>query len=794
MIQILALRESANGKKTEVWFEKGYRAVSVEQLFANPGTVLAKIPKDEQYNVYFTVADCDEAPKQPGEKGRRLVEQHHIPFDVDGLAITDPPDIGQLTIIAKVILKAIGVEWDKTAVLFSGGGLQFFVGVNAPITDVGEFDSKRVFYKAICSKIDAALLEAKIQGKADPSVWSAARLMRMPDTINRKPGRPERYARLLQGNIERIDFDLQQASGLPTIAQLDQVSPHVLKNFPEPDAKTILDAEKGCKFLSHCQISPEKVSEQEWYAMLSVTGRFKNGFKISHELSKGHPKYSQAETDNKINQALASSGPRTCKNINSLWGKCASCVHYNTSLVSPILIMGDDYISTAGTGFYHMIAGEHGPKRGKPDFEGLHKYFKTKYTYLALSDADALWKFNGKFYEELDKKEVMKFAQENFSPKPTENMRREFLSFVLVENMRDKDFFKTSVMGKMNFQNGVLDLETRTLHAHSPEYGFRGVLPCEYDEKAVAPTWSSFLDAVTASRKDLIAVLQEYMGYSFASMDCRGQKALALLGTGSNGKSTFNNVIRKLATKNGYSAINLKDMHNDQKRMMLEGKLLNFADENSMDAFKDSALFMTMVTGGDISVKKVYSQPYSYENTTKLIMNFNRLPHNSNTTDGFFRRLLIVPFDVKFSDELGNKDPLIEDKLSLELPGIFNWIMEGYDRYKKQGYKFTDAMEGKDILAEYRKDSDPVHTFMLEEVNFDSTDEIGSNRQELYTAFKSWCEDNGIKYYASSRRFFDEFRKGAKLMGLNDIDYRVRQDAVQMRMFRFIRLANTPKK
>ena len=138
MIQILALREVGTaGKKAEVWFEKGIRAASVEEVFANYAQIVQKIPPSERWNVYYTVADCFE------ERGRRLEVQHHLPFDVDGIAPGQSDE--QLEMLARLVCDTIGVPYEKCGVLFSGNGLQIIVGTTSPITEIDEFDLQRTW-------------------------------------------------------------------------------------------------------------------------------------------------------------------------------------------------------------------------------------------------------------------------------------------------------------------------------------------------------------------------------------------------------------------------------------------------------------------------------------------------------------------------------------------------------------------------------------------------------------------------------------------------------------------------
>lgn len=804
MIQILALRTSNNfGRKAEVWFERGLRASSVEEVLSKgPELFAGKVEKSEQWNVYYTVAVCDEKPpdRSIGEKSRRLLEQHHIPFDVDGLVIAETPegkvDFDKLIETAKVVCQAIGVKYEETGVVYSGNGLQFLVGVLEPIVEVAYFDRARNHYKAILDRVDLALRQNKIEGKGDPSVWSPARLMRFPGTENRKDNKPTRLSRVLQSSITRTPFTLEQASKLVQLGERDQISETVLKDFNTPDTKTILDPNEGCKFLSWCQTKPEQVSEPEWYAMLSVTARLPEGRKLSHKMSEDHPGYSFEETELKIDQALSpSSGPRTCKNVYAISsGKCLQlgCKHYNTKLVSPILIEGPDHVKTAKTGFYHYVFDDRGnPKRGSPDYDGLVKWFGRERKYVNIANAKKIYIWNGKYYEPFEGDEIEAYAEKNFDPSPLIKQRNEFKAKLYLTNRKPVDWLDASIEGKMNFQNGVLDVRTGVFEGHSPEYGFRNVLPCDYEPKAQCGRFNQFIKEVTADREDLAHQLQEFMGYVFANGECKHQKALLLLGSGENGKSVFVKLIRELAGGAlGASSQSIKAMENEQNRALMVGRLVNIAEENSYNSFRETELIKNFISGGEITVKSVYEKPFQYMNRTKLVMLCNELPRTFDTTHGFFRRLIIVPFDAVFSDDLGNKDVNIVDKLMLELPGIFNWAMEGYRRLEKQN-RFAESYAGKLVIDQYRDDMDTVHYWLKEHLEFSADPSHEVNRQEVYDQYSRDTKANG-GYPRPAHTLFESMRAIVKKQGLTMNERKRRKDGVRVFMMSNLKSVDLP--
>lgn len=758
MIQILALRDvqKSNGQmsKAEVWFERGLRAANLEEILANPLSFLAKVEESERFNIYFTEADCVE------ERGRKLVEQFHIPFDVDKLDLP-PGEVASahLETYAIVICKALGLDPRTVGTVFSGNGLQFHVGIQEPIDDVDYFGEHRVHYKAACDRINAALRKANLPGEADPSVWSPARLMRMPGTRNIKPNKPTRLSRVIQPHIERLATNITRLSGLPELGSEDTIAKSVADTFPTPDVKEIM-GERGCGFMRFAQIHPDKISEPQWYAALSISARFPNGREFSHKLSEGHPSYDYHEADRKIQQAKESSGPRTCTSINQLWDGCRSCPHWG-KVLSPIVIEGPDHIKTAHTGFHTVSFSKDGtPKIGKPHHDDLVKHFRNTHPFKSVEGK--IWIYDGSAYSGADVQDLHKFANDNFEPTVNKNMRDEFISRLQYNDKEKPDWFFQSTEGRINFKNAILSIRDGSLGPHSPEAGFTSTVPFDYDVAAAAPRWEKFLQEVMLGRQDLIDLLQEYVGYALGNMPSdTHEKALILFGDGSNGKSTFVKVLRQLFGEQATSNVSARNLSNDQILKLTEGKLINIAEENSADSFKNSELLKNFISGGKISIKEVYTKPYEISATAKLVMLCNRLPSTFDTTHGMLRKFFIVPFDATFTDE--TKDINLYRNLLEELPGIANWAIEGYKRLKRQG-NFSKSETVDKAMQRFTQSNDSVLMWMTESVEFTEDDAIQCNRQELYDDYRDFCRSNGIREQ-SARAVYEGIRaRGKKIL------------------------------
>lgn len=737
-IQILGLREYIDSRDnstriSERFFERTYRAPSVQDILANAAVYLSAIPVPEHYNLYFTTAECLE------EKGRKLLVQKVIPFDIDGIDKTKINETWFAT------CEALGLVPEKNGALFSGNGIWIFTNSSVEITDVSYFEQTRIYYKEMCHKINEKLQAKGLAGKADPTCWSPARLARMPETENRKKNKDTARAYTLNPIIEE-SLDLIKASGIPILGKEDQLSQNFMKGFPSPDSKEILSAEKGCKFLAHCKEKPNEVTEEQWYAMLGITDWLPDGRRVSHEYSSGYDGYSIQETDRKADQAKQNAGPRTCKNINAIWSKCGGCKHFN-KITSPVQIRGEDFVVTEKTGFWSFKETKDGVVvKNKPEVMDLVKYFKRNHTFVAVPETQELFIYNGKHWEERHTSYLQIYAKDHFSPSVPTYIYDEFKKNVLLTNAVQRDWFHSTTTGKFNLQNGVFDMNTMELSTHSADYGFTTVLPYAYDSSALCPTFDSFMKDVSLDRVDIVSTLLEFSGYALSNEDCWLQKALILTGGGANGKSTFTDTINALAGSNNVSAQRLDRLGSPIVNALIENKLLNISDETSTGAFFNAQDFKELVTGGHMNVKKLYKNQYETVNRTKFMVLCNELPTAVDGTHGFFRRLAIVPFHARF-DEGVNRDSHIKDKLLTELAGIFNLVIRHYKALKARGVLAT-SVAASGSLAKYMYESDIAASWIAEnfEIKEDSPQDKWLSGVEVYQEYSQNCNyDWGVK-------------------------------------------------
>lgn len=735
MIQIIGYREYFN-KTKEIWdtkhvlFPMPTEIQSIPDLFANLDKYLFEIEESERYNLHYTIADCYEAP-------RLFKSQSTIPFDLDDI------DCSRLDSYITLMEEITGIPHTEMGVTFSGHGLHFLIETTYTINSEEELKAAQPAYKRICASMTKAFKDAGLPGKADPMILRLAATLRFPGSVNApmRKAKNQDWPEVLSFviNTKMTPHAYYLSSG-PEASIDQQVTSGELRNFPRPDTEFVI---KECNFLDWNFTSPNEVSEPEWYAALSIVGILDNGRDLAHQMSRGHANYDYTVTDQKLTQAMEKSGPRTCGNIDSISDKCRSCKYFG-QITSPVLLRGPDYIKTFDTGFWEIGFDKNGkPKPVKPAYDDLRKFFEKTHQYISLpSGSTFIWKET--HWIELEEIFVRSFIQDNLNPRPSNSHVLEFLALIRRTNVRTETFFDDTTIGRVNLKNGVLKLDSMELETHDSKYGFRYCLTHSFDVGATCPRFDKFMEEITLGRTDLSNVLMEYAAYAFSGMPYIYHKALIMSGEGANGKSTFISVLKKLAGSDSYSTIMLNELEQEYKRAYMIGKLFNVAEETPVKSMDDSSYFKVLSAGGGYMAREIYKKPTNVTNNrTKLIMACNELPNMTDFSEGFMRRLIIVPFDAKFSEGNGNVDVDIEEKLHGELSGIFNRVVEAYQRLRLQK-GFTKSVVVDLAIKEYRDNQNNVLDWFNASVDMSNEDTyvlVGN----LYKSYVEWCKPMAIR-------------------------------------------------
>ena len=292
----------------------------------------------------------------------------------------------------------------------------------------------------------------------------------------------------------------------------------------------------------------------------------------------------------------------------------------------------------------------------------------------------------------------------------------------------------------LNLKSGLFNLDTYEQKPHRQDHYSIIQLPIHYDPSAEAPLFQKFLEDTFNGDDELIDLVTQMMGYMLTA-ETKAEVAFICYGIGSNGKSTLIKVITELVGRANICNVPLSDLGNSFTRLSLMGKLVCACTENEKDGAGSSSfqtgMFKSIISGDDIDVEIKNGARFSITPTVKFLFAFNNLPLTKDATYGFFRKIIIIPFNRIIDDNM--KNPQLPNELKKELDGIFNVALKGLTKLRQNNYKFPIPQAVKKELSKYRSTINPLIEYVSENIEV-SPDNREFNKT-LYQDYKKWADD-----------------------------------------------------
>jgi P4 family phage/plasmid primase-like protien len=246
------------------------------------------------------------------------------------------------------------------------------------------------------------------------------------------------------------------------------------------------------------------------------------------------------------------------------------------------------------------------------------------------------------------------------------------------------------------------------------------------------------------------------------------EKAVMLVGSGSNGKSVFLKTIEALVGAENTSHVALQDMDNEKFAAAgLYCKMVNtFADLKQLK-LTSSGTFKMLVSGDPIRAQEKFKNPFNFRNYAKLIFSANKIPESDDQSYAYYKRWLILTFEKIFDE---NKDTKLIDKLTVpeELSGLLNLAIIALKQLRKDN-GFKDISVEK-VRKKYEEKSNTVKAFVTACCRVDLKEpDYYTLATDLYAVYVNYCKDAHEKELDMT-----QFGKKLAAMGIenNKIAYR----------------------
>lgn len=303
-------------------------------------------------------------------------------------------------------------------------------------------------------------------------------------------------------------------------------------------------------------------------------------------------------------------------------------------------------------------------------------------------------------------------------------------------------------------QNGIIKIEHKSnfsiiLEENTPDLYVSSRIPIKYDPEADCPIFKKFLDEILPNQKREQKWIQEYLGYCLYR-SWPHDKVIMLIGEGDNGKSTLLTLFRKLLGIYNTTTIGIYEMCKGRwYTAELYKKLANIDADTSVKDLQITSNFKT-ATGGDmIKGERKYKDPFYFESFCKHWLSANTIPYCYDDTDAFYRRWFLIQFWEQFPEGDPKRDETILEKMVPELPGIFNWAIDGLkDLIVNKG--FTNPQPAKEVKILWNQLSNPVYAFIYSpQVTIDRDGYY--DKQEFYDTFIEYCKKNDLPKWTKDK-------------------------------------------
>ena len=304
------------------------------------------------------------------------------------------------------------------------------------------------------------------------------------------------------------------------------------------------------------------------------------------------------------------------------------------------------------------------------------------------------------------------------------------------------------------FKNTAFDLRTQKPIDFSPEHKATIKIPVTYDATAKPEQIQIFLHSVLPG--DCINTAIYLFGYTLTRFTFL-QKAVVLTGTGSNGKTTFLNLLERFIGKENTAHVSLHQLaENRFAGYDLYGKILNTFDDLEKRAIENTSMFKICTGESPVRAEQKYSPAFSFYPFAKFFFSANEMPTSSDRTYAYYRRWLIIPFPYEFANDpiasyQKKADPDILEKITTEqeLSGLLNLALTALKNLLREKHLETPK-SAMDALHDYKSINDNIAAFVDDCCKLDDT--LQFPQAELYEKYLNYCENE--KFKAVSKRTF----------------------------------------
>jgi putative DNA primase/helicase len=239
--------------------------------------------------------------------------------------------------------------------------------------------------------------------------------------------------------------------------------------------------------------------------------------------------------------------------------------------------------------------------------------------------------------------------------------------------------------------------------------------------------------------------LQEIIGLKLTG-DTSHQKIFLIVGPRRSGKGTIGWVVRNLVGPENVASPTIASLGTEFGMAPLIDKRVAIIEDARVSAQSSviAERLLTISGEGSFEINRKYQAHWHGPLTARFLILTNELPKIADASRALASRFVLLALTQSF---YGQEDHGLRDKLRPELPGIFNWALEGLDRLRKRG-RFETPKSSLDAVRQLEDLASPISAFLRDWCVIDRKFRIEAD--EAFRAWGAYCERNGHKAGSAS--------------------------------------------
>lgn len=310
---------------------------------------------------------------------------------------------------------------------------------------------------------------------------------------------------------------------------------------------------------------------------------------------------------------------------------------------------------------------------------------------------------------------------------------------------------------KINFLNGMFDIDQQILLPHSSDYLSTIQIPFNYVDNNLEIEDIQLFDFFRRAKlkTDDIAMIIKFMAYCMIpsnTLKC----FMCLVGQSNTGKSTLINIISKILGSTNVSNLAIHQLSQRFYPSELKDKLLNANGDNGAFALT-SIENLKKITGNDkIMWERKGQTPYFFTPTARLLFSFNKLPIQvEERSDAFWQRIRILEMNNKLNITQQYYDDLTsDDSIRAIIPILCRTL--------KNLTEIEHSESSLKLMNQLRYESDSLTAFANSCIDFTNNPRDFIIKDDIYFSYSAYCAENDLHLYTRKELYKSLEDRGLK--------------------------------